>query len=93
MLVAYFEQDFQTLVVAIVGRPMDGRVPMLVWDGGGTPCLEKVLQYVHVTTGGSKVDCGTALVVPVERREKGRTCLLVRYTTEDTWASCAVCII
>lgn len=69
MIVAYFEQDFQTLVVAVVGRPVDGCVPMLIWDGGGTPCLEKVLQYVHVTTGGSKVDCGTALVVPVERRE------------------------
>ena len=70
---AYIEQDLKTLVVAIVGRPVDGGVPMLIWDGGGTPCMEEVLQYVCVTTGGGKVDCSTALVVPGERQDEGNT--------------------
>ena len=70
---AYIEQDLETLVMAVVGRPVDGGVPMLIRDGGGTPCLEEVLQYVHVTTRGGKVDCSTALVVPGERRGGGST--------------------
>lgn len=73
VIVAYIEQDLETLVVAIVGRPVDGGVPMLIWDGGGTPCMEEVLQYVCVTAGGSKVDCSTALVVPGERQGGGST--------------------
>ena len=55
-----------------VGRPVDGRVAVLVWGGGGAVAVEQDLHQVVVTTGCSEVDSCAAHVVPGGGREEGR---------------------
>lgn len=60
----HIKQNFQAFLMAVVGRPVYGGVPMLVWEGWGPSRLEEVLHHGYMTAGGSKVNSSTALVVP-----------------------------
>jgi len=60
----HIKQNFQAFLMAVVGRPVYGGVPMLVWEGWRPSRLEEVLYHGYVTAGGSKVNSSTALVVP-----------------------------
>ncbi len=63
----YIQQDLQAFIMSIIRCLVNRSIPMLIWGGGGPSVLEQGVQHVTMTTRGSKVDRGTAMLVSESR--------------------------